>query len=59
MFDLPLNEKTVTLKLKRIDVCDLLLATTALSNDVDAEKWKLLHDKLRQILDDFDKGASK
>lgn len=59
MFDLPLNEKTVTLKLKRIDVCNLLLATNALADEVDAEKWKSLHDKLRQILDDFDKGASK
>lgn len=51
----PLNQKIVTLKLKRIDVCDLLLATTALSNDVGAEKWKLLHNKLEQVLDDFDK----
>ena len=51
----PLNQKIVTLKLKRIDVCDLLLATTALFNDVGAEKWNLLHDKLEQVLDDFDK----
>lgn len=59
MFGLPLNEKTVTLKLKRIDVCNLILATNALADDVDAEKWKLLHDKLRQILDDFDKRVEK
>ena len=59
MFEMPLNEKTVTLKLKRIDVCDLILAMSSLANDVGSDKWKLLHDKLRQILDDFDKGASK
>lgn len=55
----PLNQKTVTLKLKRIDVCDLLLATTALFNDVGAEKWNLLHDKLEQVLDDFDNANLK
>ena len=48
------NEKTVTLKLKRIDVVDLLIATTTLTYDTKAEKWGLLHDKLREILDDFD-----
>ena len=49
------NEKTVTLKLKRIDVCDLLLATGLIANGSDATKWAKLHDKLKQILDDFDK----
>lgn len=48
------NEKTVTLKLKRIDVCNLLLATTALSDGENREHWKVLHDKLKQILDEFD-----
>lgn len=54
MMKTTLNEMTVTLKLKRIDVCDLLLATTALSHETDAVKWRKLHDKLKQILDDFD-----
>lgn len=49
-----LNEKTVTLKLKRIDVCDLLIATTSLSHETNAKKWGLLHDKLLQILNEFD-----
>lgn len=48
------NEKTVILKLKRIDVCNLLLATTALSDGENREHWKVLHDKLEQILDEFD-----
>jgi hypothetical protein len=50
----PHNAKIVTLKLKRIDVCDLLLATTALKHETKAEKWERLHDKLTQILEDFD-----
>ena len=50
----PHNYKTVTLKLDRIDVCNLLLATTSLKHETKAEKWGLLHDKLKQILDDFD-----
>ena len=56
----PLNQRTVTLKLKRIDVCNLLLATTSLSEDENREHWKALHDKLKEILDDFDaKNADK
>lgn len=50
-----LNEKTVTLKLKRIEVCDLLIATTASKHSSGAEKWERLHDKLAEILHEFDK----
>lgn len=52
-----LNERIVTLKLTRIDVCDLLLACTALdtATDSDNHKWEQLHDKLNGILDEFDK----
>ena len=49
-----LNEKTVTLKLKRIEVCDLLIATTSLKHSSGAEKWSRLHDKLKEILEEFD-----
>lgn len=56
----PLNQRTVTLKLKRIDVCNLMLATTALSEGENREHWRVLHDKLKEILDDFDaKNADK
>jgi hypothetical protein len=49
-----LNEKIISLKLKRIDVCNLMLATTSLSQGENREHWKELHDKLKQILDEFD-----
>ncbi len=53
--DKMLNEKTVTVKIKRGDLCDLLLACSALSRVPDsAKKWKRLHDQLKQIVDDFD-----
>ena len=48
------NEKTVTLKLKRIDVCNLMMACTALSQEENREHWKDLHDKLKEIIKDFD-----
>lgn len=60
MFETPLNQKNVSLKLKRIEVCDLLLACTAVSESQKGEgqtakKWDDLHDKLKAILDEFDK----
>ena len=50
----PHNYKTVTLKLDRIDVCNLILAVTIIKQESEAEKWKLLHGKLKSILEDFD-----
>lgn len=49
-----INEKTVKLELKRIDICDLLIATTSLKHSTNATKWGALHDKLKEILDEFD-----
>ena len=56
MFKTPLNAKTVTVKMKRIDLCDLMLACTALDDATDdhTTKWAKLHDRLKKILDDFD-----
>lgn len=56
-----LNEKTVTLKLKRIKVCDLSLALTMISqvmeqNKRPTEKWKKLHDEINAQLHEFDKS---
>lgn len=50
------NERTVTLKLKRIDVCNLILAMQAMIFEgVPApEKWKDLQVKLKEILDAHD-----
>ena len=54
-----LNQKTISLKLKRIDVCDLMLACLAVSDAMKqdgqtAEKWDALHDKLEKIINEFD-----
>lgn len=49
-----LNEMNVPMELKRIDVCDLMLACTICSLNTGAEKWDLLHEKLVGILDKFD-----
>lgn len=49
------NESVVTLKLKRIELCDLLLACWATDKVSEgAPKWMELHDKLEAILKDFD-----
>ena len=59
MYETTLNQKTVRLTLKRIEVCDLLLACTAVSASLreegqTAKKWDDLHDKLSAILKEFD-----
>lgn len=48
------NQKEMTLKLTRIEVCDLLLACTAVAQETEAAKWSELHDKIMQMLDKFD-----
>lgn len=53
------NGLTVGLKIKRADLCNLLIATTSLHIDTGAEKWKELHDVLRKALDDFDEKHIK
>lgn len=51
----PLNQKTVTVKIKRIELCDLMTACVAVDDMAGAgSKWMKLHDKLKEILDDFD-----
>ena len=54
-----INDKIVTLELKRIDLCDLLLACTAAEeiakkNGSTGEKWNKLWLKVFDILYDFD-----
>lgn len=48
------NELIVNVRIKRIDLCDLLLACTAVYEDTGAKKWDQLHDKLQMILEQFD-----
>ena len=51
---MPLNQRTITLKLTRIEVIDLMIACTAVSEVSDAEKWNKLHDKLKEYVDALD-----
>lgn len=47
---------TVKANLKRIDICDLLIACRVVDEATDENntKWAELHDKLKAILDEFD-----
>lgn len=50
-----LNQRTYTVKISRIELCDLLLACTTISDETNAaKKWNDLHDKLMKQLDDQD-----
>lgn len=49
------NQKTMTVKITRRDMCDILLALTALSIESNNKKWDILHDKLKEELVAFDK----
>lgn len=49
------NEKIVNVKITRGDLSNLCLLCGVTYNDIGAEKWKLLHDKLKEILLEFDK----
>lgn len=53
------NQRTVTVKLKRIEVCDLLIALTAEAQSSESKKWSELHDKVKAILHEFDKDNFK
>ena len=59
MFKTPLNQRTVTLKIKRSYVIDLLVACTAcrdaaLAGGEVSTKWDYLHDVIQQQLTAFD-----
>ena len=53
------NEMIVDMKLKRIEICNLLLSCTAAWSTAreggdSGKHWEDLHQKLQGILDDFD-----
>lgn len=57
MFETPLNQRTVSLKLKRGELCDLMLACSSIESaavEGGTQKWSALHEKLKAILDAFD-----
>ena len=49
------NERTVKANMKRIELCDLLIACTSAYEASGAEKWQALHDKIEKMVNDFDK----
>lgn len=51
-----INDKTVTVKITRGELCRLMLLCTTASL-VDGKQWKELHDKLKDQLEAFDKYA--
>lgn len=53
------NHRTMSLKLSRHDVCDLLLALTAVKESSNANHWSELHDKIKIMLADFDEELDK
>ncbi len=60
MSKLPLNERTVTVTMKRIELCDLLIACTSLAHLMNQignspAKWNKLHNTLAEALKEFDK----
>ena len=55
-----LNEQTVTVTMKRIDLCNLLKACSSVEylqrqTGGNPEKWHKLHEHLRNALEAFDK----
>ena len=56
-----LNQMNVTVKFKRIELCDLMLACEAawsMSGDTleeRSDKWLKLHDQIKDMIDNFDK----
>ena len=54
------NQHTVSIKLTRIELCDLLIATTSTAFQLEREgknasKWHAVHDKLEAQLEAWDK----
>ena len=60
MDEIMLNERTVTVAMKRIDLCNLLKACSSMEyllmqTGENAKKWHTLHEHLRNALETFDK----
>lgn len=52
------NNRTMTVKMKRRDLCDLMIACTVMSAR-EGSKWVELHDMLMEQLFDFDERIIK
>lgn len=55
------NDFKTTLQVKRIDICDLMLAclTAKELSTNDATKWDRLHDELKRQLNELDEQLDK
>lgn len=56
-----LNQRIVTVKITRKELCDLMLACTCAKHNAgdSGEKWQKLHDTLKEQLDAFDEKVVK
>lgn len=55
------NQFVTTLRLRRIDICDLMIACTMageLAND-GGRKWHRLHDELKRQLEELDEQLDR
>lgn len=55
------NHFKTTLKVERVDICDLMLACTLAQYNANdgGKKWARLHDKLRAQLDELDQDLDQ
>lgn len=49
------NNFKTTIALRRIDICDLMIACTAAKSASGADKWDRLHGELKRQLDELDR----
>lgn len=54
MMKTPRNQRTITVKMKRLELCDLLVALSVVTENGASDKYKRLHDELIKQLDEFD-----
>lgn len=56
-----LNQRIVTVKITRKELCNLMLACTCAKHNAgdDGAKWAALHDTLKEQLDAFDEKVVK
>lgn len=60
IFRTPLNMRTVTIKLARTKVVDLMMVCLLVaSSDGAGQKWADLHDELKEALDAFDEKVKE
>ena len=50
------NGFKTTITLRRIDICDLLIATTTMQELSDSKKWEELHNLLERQLNELDES---